>query len=117
VIEQGRLADVVVPDRDYFACAESEIADTTALLTVMGGKVVYGAGEFAPWDDSRPPVPMPNLVTRPPLWWLCAGRREGEPCRALCVGRRLRAARVGAVAKCMGTTMSPRSAGPSRLRT
>ena len=33
-IEAGQLADLIVPDRDYFACAESEIADTTALLTV-----------------------------------------------------------------------------------
>ena len=40
-IEAGQLADLIVPDRDYFACAESEIADTTALLTVVGGKVVY----------------------------------------------------------------------------
>ena len=27
-IEVGQLADLIVPDRDYFACAESEIADT-----------------------------------------------------------------------------------------
>jgi cytosine/adenosine deaminase-related metal-dependent hydrolase len=26
-IEVGQLADLIVPDRDYFACAESEIAD------------------------------------------------------------------------------------------
>ena len=26
-IEVGQLADLVVPDRDYFACAEDEIAD------------------------------------------------------------------------------------------
>jgi len=25
---QGQLADLIVPDRDYFACAESDIADT-----------------------------------------------------------------------------------------
>ena len=45
-IEAGRLADLVVPDRDFFSCPESEIADITSLLTVGGGKVVYGAGEF-----------------------------------------------------------------------
>ncbi|MEJ2804602.1 amidohydrolase [Comamonadaceae bacterium PP-2] len=59
-IEAGQLADLIVPDRDYFACAESEIADTTALLTVVGGKVVYGAGEFAGYDQSAPPPAMPD---------------------------------------------------------
>ena len=60
LIKEGQLADLVVPDRDYFACAESEIADTTSLLTIVGGSVVYGAGEFAAWDDTRPPAPMPD---------------------------------------------------------
>ncbi|APW37411.1 amidohydrolase [Rhodoferax koreense] len=59
-IEVGQFADLVVPDRDFFACAESEIADTTALLTVVGGKVVYGAGDFASFDDSPLPPAMPD---------------------------------------------------------
>jgi predicted amidohydrolase YtcJ len=59
-IEVGQFADLVVPDRDFFACAESEIAETTALLTVVGGKVVYGAGDFAVHDDSAPPPAMPD---------------------------------------------------------
>ena len=52
-IEAGQLADLIVPDRDYFACAESEIADTTSVLTIVGGKVVYGAGDFASLDARR----------------------------------------------------------------
>ncbi|MEO8524179.1 MAG: amidohydrolase [Caldimonas sp.] len=59
-IQVGQLADLVVPDRDYFACAESEIADTTALLTLLGGKVVYGAGPFAEFDQSDTPPAMPD---------------------------------------------------------
>lgn len=59
-IEVGQLADLVVPDRDFFACPESDIADTTALLTVVGGKVVYGAGEFAAHDSAAPPPAMPD---------------------------------------------------------
>lgn len=51
---------MVVPDRDYFSCSEAEIADTTSLLTMVGGKVVYGAGEFAGLDDSAPPPAMPD---------------------------------------------------------
>lgn len=59
-IEVGQFADLVVPDRDFFACPESEIADTTALLTVVGGKVVYAAGAFAAHDAGGPPPAMPD---------------------------------------------------------
>jgi hypothetical protein len=59
-IEVGQLADLIVPDRDYFSCAEDEIADTTSELTIVGGKVVYGAGDFAPLDTSPPPPAMPD---------------------------------------------------------
>ncbi len=60
VIREGALADLVVPDRDFFGCPESDIPDTTALLTIVGGKVVYGAGAFASWDDGGPPPAMPD---------------------------------------------------------
>jgi predicted amidohydrolase YtcJ len=59
-IEAGQLADLIVPDRDYFSCAEAEIADTTSDLTIVGGKVVYGAGEFGSLDRSAPPPAMPD---------------------------------------------------------
>ncbi len=59
-IEAGQLADIVVPDRDFYACAEDEIADTSSLLTMVGGKVVYAAGEFAALDESAPPPAMPD---------------------------------------------------------
>ena len=59
-IEAGQFADLVVPDRDFFACAESDIADTTALLTLVGGKVVYGIGDFAAHDEAAPPPAMPD---------------------------------------------------------
>ncbi len=59
-IEVGQLADVIVPDRDYFSCAESEIADTTSELTVVGGKIVYAAGPFASLDENPPPPAMPD---------------------------------------------------------
>jgi predicted amidohydrolase YtcJ len=59
-IQIGQLADVIVPDRDYFSCAESEIADTSSELTVVGGKVVYAAGPFASLDENPPPPAMPD---------------------------------------------------------
>jgi predicted amidohydrolase YtcJ len=59
-IQVGQLADLIVPDRDYFSCAEEEIADITSLLTVVGGRVVYGSGGFARFDDQAPPPAMPD---------------------------------------------------------
>src|ERR1700761_3452712 len=59
-IEVGQFADLIVPDRDYFSCAEAEIADTTALLTLVGGKVVYGASDFKSFDEAEPPPAMPD---------------------------------------------------------
>src|SRR6266571_4066658 len=50
-IAVGQLADLIVPDRDYFACAEDEIADIVSELTIVGGKVVYGAADFARLDQ------------------------------------------------------------------
>jgi predicted amidohydrolase YtcJ len=59
-IQVGQLADVVVPDRDFFACSENEIADISSVLTLVGGRVVYGAGDFKRFDDSAPPPAMPD---------------------------------------------------------
>ena len=58
-IAVGQLADLMVPDRDFLRCPEDEIADTTSLLTVVGGKVVYGAGPFCAYDPPMPPA-MPD---------------------------------------------------------
>lgn len=58
-IQEGQLADMIVPDKDFFACAESEIWDLSSDLTVVGGKVVYAAGQFAEHDTPPPPA-MPD---------------------------------------------------------
>jgi predicted amidohydrolase YtcJ len=59
-IQIGQFADLIVPDRDYFSCLEDEIADTTSDLTIVGGKVVYGADAFAALDEGGPPPAMPE---------------------------------------------------------
>ena len=59
-IQVGQLADLIVPDRDFFSCAENEIADTSSVLTIVGGKVVYGVGDFAKLDENAPPPAMPE---------------------------------------------------------
>jgi predicted amidohydrolase YtcJ len=54
-VEVGQFADLVVPDQDYFSCPDDEIADISSDLTVVGGRVVYGSGDFASLDE----VPLP----------------------------------------------------------
>jgi hypothetical protein len=44
-IEPGKLADMVVISKDYLTCPEEEIRQIEALMTVVGGKVVYTRGE------------------------------------------------------------------------
>ncbi|THF61760.1 amidohydrolase [Pseudothauera rhizosphaerae] len=58
-IEKGQFADLIVPDKDFFACAEDALSFLTSDLTVVGGRVVYGAGDFAGLDDNPLPPPMP----------------------------------------------------------
>lgn len=41
-LEAGKLADLIVTDRDVMACPAGEIRDTKVVLTVVGGKVVHG---------------------------------------------------------------------------
>jgi predicted amidohydrolase YtcJ len=53
-VEAGKLADLAVLSADYFSVAEEEMKGIESVLTVVGGKVVYGAGEFAKFDS--PPL-------------------------------------------------------------
>jgi predicted amidohydrolase YtcJ len=59
-IEIGQFADLIVPDRDFFTCAQDEISDTTSDLTMVGGKIVFAAGAFRALDDAAPPPAMPD---------------------------------------------------------
>ncbi len=59
-IEMGQLADLIVPDRDYFSCPEAEIAGILSDLTIVGGKPVYAAGDFAAHDQGSLPPAMPD---------------------------------------------------------
>jgi len=87
-IKVGQLADVIVPDRDFFGCAEDDIADTTSLLTIVGGRVVYGAGGFASFEDVSVPPAMPEWspvrVYGGYGAWAQAGREQRAAPRVVC---------------------------------
>jgi predicted amidohydrolase YtcJ len=85
-IQVGQLADLIVPDRDFFSCGENEIADTTSLLTVVGGRVVYGAGDFARFDDGALPPAMPDWS---PVRTFGGYAAWGEPAREPALARKM----------------------------
>lgn len=58
-IKVGQLADLAVLSGDYFSVAESEIPHLRSVLTVLGGAVVYGEGDYAPLAPALP-RPMPD---------------------------------------------------------
>jgi predicted amidohydrolase YtcJ len=58
-VKEGQLADLAVLSQDYFAIPDESIQHTTSVLTLLGGKPVHAAEEFA---DLAPPMPpaMPD---------------------------------------------------------
>ena len=46
-LEVGKLADLIVLDRNLFEIPAEDIAHIQVLLTVLGGKVVYQSDAFA----------------------------------------------------------------------
>ena len=40
-LEPGKLADLVVLDRDYLNCPDRELSQIKVLMTMVGGRVVF----------------------------------------------------------------------------
>ncbi|HEV3203433.1 MAG TPA: amidohydrolase [Gemmataceae bacterium] len=62
-IAPGYLADLAVLSSDYFSVPEEEIKRIESVLTVVGGKIVYGADEFR----QLAPSPLPVLPDWSPV--------------------------------------------------
>ena len=58
-IKIGQLADLAVLSDDYFTVPEAEIVHLRSVLTVLGGKVVHGEGDYGPLAPALP-APMPD---------------------------------------------------------
>ena len=52
-LEVGKLADLAVLSKDYLTVPVSEIGGLESVLTMVGGRVVYGAGPFASLERSQ----------------------------------------------------------------
>jgi predicted amidohydrolase YtcJ len=56
LIAPGNLADFVVLDRDYFEVPEDQIKSVSSVLTVMDGKVVFGAQDYSALSPELPEI-------------------------------------------------------------
>jgi hypothetical protein len=63
-LEVGKFADFAVLSADYFNVPVDGIKDIESVLTVVGGKVVYGAGTFSSLAPPLPPVQQDWLPVR-----------------------------------------------------
>ena len=58
-IAVGQYADAACLSRDYFSVDDEAVRQIESVLTLVGGRVVYGAAEFSHLDPGLPP-PMPD---------------------------------------------------------
>ncbi len=63
-LETGKFADFAVLSADYFGVPVDQIKDIESVMTVVGGKVVYGAGPFSRLAPALPPVAQDWLPVR-----------------------------------------------------
>ncbi|MBB3104221.1 amidohydrolase [Azomonas macrocytogenes] len=100
-IEPSQFADLIVPNKDYFTIPEDEISFLTSDLTVVGGRIVYGAGEFAPLDDNPLPPALPDWSpTRTFKGYGAWGEPDGAGRNSLAPVRRQAAATCGCASGC-----------------
>jgi hypothetical protein len=55
-IAVGQYADLAVLSADFFSVPVNEISRIESLLTIVGGKVVYGANEYDGADEPLPAI-------------------------------------------------------------
>lgn len=52
-LEVGKLADLLVLNKDYFSVADEDIKNIRPVLTMVGGTVVHDGGDLGPLGDVR----------------------------------------------------------------
>ncbi|MCL4695085.1 MAG: amidohydrolase family protein, partial [Candidatus Hydrogenedentes bacterium] len=55
-LEPGRFADLAVLSDDYFTVEDDAIRGLESVLTMVGGRIVHGTGEYVSLAPSLPPV-------------------------------------------------------------
>jgi hypothetical protein len=75
-LASGQLADLAVLSDDYFSIPEEEIKHLESVLTIVGGKIVYAAEEFA---KLAPPALPVSSSWSPVKEYGGYARGQGEP--------------------------------------
>ena len=73
-IEDGKLADLVVLDRDYLTVTDEELKRIKPILTTVGGDIVHDSGDLT----RRPCTPGPqpsDIAAEMPFW----ADSQGQP--------------------------------------
>jgi hypothetical protein len=60
LIRNERMLAVTQRSDSSWSNMRARFADTVSELTMVGGRVVYGAGDFADFDEAVPPAAMPD---------------------------------------------------------
>ena len=62
-IEVGKFADLAVLNADYLTVPEDQVRNLEALLTMVGGRIVYAAGPYAASESGAPTESAPGRPT------------------------------------------------------
>ncbi len=60
-LEPGKLADLVVLDRDYFTVPDDQLRKIESVLTIVDGEITYASGDLGEYDTD----PLPEIS---PVW-------------------------------------------------
>ncbi|MGD9096901.1 MAG: amidohydrolase [Desulfobacterales bacterium] len=60
-LEAGKLADLVVLDRDYFSVPDDQLRKIESVITIVDGEITYASGDFGDYDTD----PLPEIS---PAW-------------------------------------------------
>jgi predicted amidohydrolase YtcJ len=85
-IKAGQLADFIVPSRDFLQIPEDDIKDLVSHLTVVGGNIVHGDGDFR---SLAPPMPSASPDWSPVRYFggyqpMKMQRVNGQCCNSSC---------------------------------
>ena len=60
-LEPGKLADLVVLDRDFFTVSDAQLRKIESVMTIVDGEITYASGPFKEHDSD----PLPDIS---PTW-------------------------------------------------
>jgi predicted amidohydrolase YtcJ len=63
-LSPGKFADLAILSADYFSVPEDDIRGIESVMTMVGGKIVYGAGPYSKMSPPLPPMAQDWLPVR-----------------------------------------------------